>query len=51
MEYVAAANTVTSCAEIRGETSADNLSNLLTGLILNGFAGQNANGAAGLSTA
>jgi hypothetical protein len=31
-------------------TGAENLSNVLTGLILNGLAVQNANGTAGLST-
>jgi hypothetical protein len=44
------ANTVKSCVEVRCQPVQENLSNVLTGLILNGFAVQNANGTVGLST-
>jgi hypothetical protein len=49
MEHFSGVNTVNSCSDVWG-TRAENLSDVLTGLILAGFAVQNANCTVGLST-
>ncbi|MGO8913558.1 MAG: hypothetical protein ACLQDM_30145 [Bradyrhizobium sp.] len=50
MKHLSGADAVISCSEFRRGMSAENLGNVLAGLILHAFAAQNANCSIGLST-